>query len=88
MRRNIFARNPRAVAGFLERMSEARALLAQFPAAGFERAAPPVPGVRRRVAGDYLIDYAVIRDDIVVLSIRHGAQSEPPSADPDFDFEA
>ena len=63
-------------------------MLAQFPDAGFERAAPPVPGVRRLVVGDYLIDYCMVSDDVVILLIRHGAQSEPPPADPDFDYEA
>jgi hypothetical protein len=57
-------------------------------AIGFERDAPPVPGVRRLLVGDYLMDYFP-GDIIEIVAIRHGRQAEPDSLrDEDFDYEA
>jgi len=45
---------------FLDRMTEARRNLARFPELGLESERLPVPGSRRLVIGDYLLDYEVI----------------------------
>jgi plasmid stabilization system protein ParE len=84
----LLARNPVAAERFVARLREARTNLARFEALGFERDAPPVPGIRRLVVGDYLLDYG-ISDVIEVVAIRHGRQSDPDlPIDDDFDFEA
>lgn len=82
------ARNPGAADRFVQRLREARANLTRFEAIGFERDAPPVPGTRRLVVGDYLLDY-LVGERIEIVAIRHGRQSEPEVlVDDDFDFES
>jgi plasmid stabilization system protein ParE len=82
------ARNPLAADRFVQRLREARVNLARFEAIGFERDAPPVPGTRRLVVGDYLLDY-LIAERIEIVAIRHGRQADPdvPIED-DFNYEA
>lgn len=80
-------RNPAAADRFVLRLREARVNLARFEALGFERDAPPVPGVRRLVVGDYLLDY-VVMTAIEIVAIRHARQSDPDlPVDDDFDYE-
>jgi plasmid stabilization system protein ParE len=82
------ARNPQAAERFVERLREARVNLARFEAIGVERDAPPVPGTRRLVVGDYLLDY-LITQRIEIVAIRHGRQADPDvPVEDDFDYEA
>ncbi len=86
--RYLRERNPAAAMRFVERLREARHSLARFETIGFERDAPPVPGVRRFLVGDYVLDYFV-GAFIEIVAIRHGRQAEPESPrDDDFDYEA
>jgi hypothetical protein len=40
------------------------------------------------VVGDYLLDYDVTEEEVVILSIRHGQQqSLTPEIEDDFDYE-
>lgn len=81
------ARNPDAAERFLARLREAQRHLARFAELGFEPDAPPVPGVRRLIVGQYVIDYE-IADGVVILAIRHGRQHDPSiPLDDDFDYE-
>lgn len=80
--------SPVAARRFVERLREARRHLATFEELGFKRDAPPVPGVRRLVVGNYLLDY-LPGETIVVLAIRHGRQQEPETdGEEDADYEA
>lgn len=81
-------RNPAAAQAFLDRMRKARMNLARFPAMGRGIEQLPVPGSHRLVVGDYLIDYDVSDDQLVIVSIRHGQQQPPPpEPDEDYDYE-
>ena len=50
--------------------------LERFDEIGTAHSAPPLPGLRRLVIQDYLLDY-MPGNPVVVLSIRHGRQCEP-----------
>ncbi|TIQ37414.1 MAG: type II toxin-antitoxin system RelE/ParE family toxin [Mesorhizobium sp.] len=79
----------KAAKAFIDRMAEARKNLARFPEMGktFDRL--PIPGSHRLVVGDYLLDYDLTDDEVVILSIRH-CQQQPltPEIEDDFDYEA
>lgn len=78
--------SPAAAESFLARMRNVRQIIGTFPLSG---EALPVPGVRRLVMGDYLLDYEVSGRAAEILSIRHGRQQPaPPQIDPDFNYEA
>lgn len=80
--------SPRAAKAFLERMADARTNLAKFPDLGRSIEGLPVPGMHRLVVGDYLLDYDVTSEDVVILSIRHGRQQPlTEDIDDDFDYE-
>jgi plasmid stabilization system protein ParE len=68
-------RSTGAAERFLDRMRQARRLLARFEQLGFERDALPIPGIRRLIIGDYAMDYFP-GDTIMIVSIRHGRQME------------
>jgi plasmid stabilization system protein ParE len=78
----------KAATAFVDRMTEARKNLARFPEIGktFDRL--PIPGSHRLVVGDYLLDYDLTDEEVVILSIRHG-QQQPliPGVEDDFDYE-
>lgn len=76
----------RAAEAFVMRMQEARANLARFPDIGLGSGRLPVPGARRLIVGDYVLDYELSDDIITVLAIRHGRQ-QPPDIEPDEDFD-
>lgn len=82
-------RSPAAAARLLERMGEARRLLADFPSLGSLAEEGLVPGTRRLVVGDYVLFYEVSGVTVAILAIRHGRMQAPsPAAEPDFDYEA
>ncbi|MFN3549758.1 MAG: type II toxin-antitoxin system RelE/ParE family toxin [Mesorhizobium sp.] len=69
-------------------MVDALASLASFPDLGRNIARLSVPGARRLVVGDYVIEYDLSADAVYVLAIRHGRQiGEDPEMDGDMDFE-
>ena len=77
-----------AAQNFRARLVDAFASLASFPDIGRDIARLPVPGARRLVVGDYVVDYDSSADAVHVLAIRHGRQiGEDPEMDGDFDFE-
>ncbi len=45
-----------------------------------------MPGARRLIVGDYVLDYELSNDVITVLAIRHGRQ-QPPDIEPDEDLD-
>lgn len=78
----------KAAKAFVDRMIEARNNLARFPEMGktFDRL--PIPGSHRLVVGDYLLDYDLTDEEVVILSIRHGQQQPlAPEIEDDFDYE-
>lgn len=81
-------RSPQAVLHFRDDLRRLQKNLLQFPHIGHEAEDLPLPGIRRFVMGVYLVDYEVRRDEVVILTIRHG-QQKPPSItiDDDFDYE-
>jgi plasmid stabilization system protein ParE len=81
-------RDPATARNFAARMRAAAQSLAAFPNIGIESEGHPVPGVRRLIVGDYLLDYEIVGDEVHVVAARHGRQSPPtPEIDPDFDYE-
>ncbi|MDN2583479.1 type II toxin-antitoxin system RelE/ParE family toxin [Aquibium sp. ELW1220] len=73
---------------FRSRLADAFENLVAFPDIGRDIARLPVPGARRLVAGDYIIDYDTSHDTVYVLAIRHGRQiGEERDTDDDIDFE-
>lgn len=67
-------------------MNEARANLANFPELGLGSERLPVPGARRLIVGDYVLDYECSNDLVTVLAIRHGRQ-RPFYIEPDDDID-
>jgi plasmid stabilization system protein ParE len=80
--------SPKAAKRFVDRMAEARKNLARFPELGKGIERLPIPGSHRMVVGDYLLDYDLIDEEVVILSIRHGQQQPlTTQIDDDFDYE-
>lgn len=78
-----------AAKAFLARMTEARRNLGRFSKMGFDSESLPVPGSHRLVLGDYVLDYDIDDDGIVIIAIRHGRQNLVSAAiEDDFDYEA
>jgi plasmid stabilization system protein ParE len=81
-------RSARAAKDFVDRMRMARSNISAFTDIGAANTEFPVPGLRRLVVGDYLIDYEMGADEINILAIRHGRQSPPTiEVGSSFDFE-
>jgi plasmid stabilization system protein ParE len=71
-----------------ERLRRTRKLLSEFPHIGAEKPLP-IPGLRRLVMGDYILDYEIRAGEVHILNMRHGRQNDPDLEDePDFDYEA
>jgi plasmid stabilization system protein ParE len=69
-------------------MRKARENLATFGELGFAKEGLPIPGMRRLIVGNYLLDYEISDGVILVVAIRHGRQMPPDmTSDDDFDFE-
>ena len=77
----------RAALAFVAQMQEARDNLAEFPALGRGIGHLPIPGMHRLIVGDYVLDYDVNEEEVVILAIRHGRQQPPEEPEPDFDYE-
>jgi len=81
--------SPKAAAAFLARMREAQRNLTRFPDLGRGIERLPVKGSRGVVVGDYLLDYDIDGENIIIVSILHGQQSEiRPDMDDDTDYES
>jgi plasmid stabilization system protein ParE len=82
-------RNPAAAVKYVTRLREARTNLARFPELGSFSDELPLPGIRRIVVGDYLVDYEVKQGEVWIVAVRHGQQLLPGTpVDDDFDYEA
>jgi len=68
--------SPRAAERFLERLREARRSLDRFDQLGFSHDALPIPGIRRLIVGDYILDYFP-GETIMIVAIRHARQRDP-----------
>lgn len=80
--------SPVAAARFLARMREARRSLARFEQLGFEHDALPLPGIRRLIVGDYILDYFP-DNPVMIVAVRHSRQAETVvEADEILDFES
>ena len=66
--------NPQRALTFIEEVRSAALALADFPTAYPLVSRYSRLGVRRRVHGNYLIIFQIVRDRIVILSIVGGAQ--------------
>jgi plasmid stabilization system protein ParE len=78
----------RAHLAFARRFRDAARLLSAYPMAGAERPLP-ISGIRRLVVDDYVLDYEIVGNEIRILHMRHGRQSDPfLTVDEDFDFES
>jgi plasmid stabilization system protein ParE len=86
--RYLSKHSPSAAKSFSERMKEARKNLRAFNEMGFESEELPIPGMRRLIVGDYLLDYEILESEIHIVAIRHGRQLPPTiGVEQDFDFE-
>ncbi|HEY2136825.1 MAG TPA: type II toxin-antitoxin system RelE/ParE family toxin [Xanthobacteraceae bacterium] len=74
---DIHAHNPNAAARLNERVRRVVERIAQFPAGA--RETEQRPGVRRvpLVRYPYVIHYAVIDGDVMILRVIHGARRDP-----------
>ena len=80
--------SPVAAKSFSARIKEARSVLGVFNKIGFESEELPIPGMRRLIVGDYLLDYEILDTEIRVVAVRHGRQlAAEVTIDPDYDFE-
>jgi plasmid stabilization system protein ParE len=68
------SQNPRAAAITLQRLRDGIRMIGDYPGLG---APLPLPGRRRFVSGDYLIDYRVDAKSILISHMRHGRQLDP-----------
>jgi plasmid stabilization system protein ParE len=75
--RYLQQRNPAAAQNFIGRISDAKLVLGAHPEAGLVARSLPVPGARTFVIGDYLLDYLIEPDRIVIVTIRHGRMRPP-----------
>lgn len=75
--RYLQQRSPAAAKIFLARISDARLVLGAHPEAGPVARSLPVPDARTFVIGDYLLDYVIEADRIVIVTIRHGRMRPP-----------
>ncbi len=67
--------NPHAAEAVVKQLQRAFRLLAEYPMAGEEYTV--LPGRRRFVSGDYVVDYRIGPRTITVSHIRHGRQMAP-----------
>ena len=81
-------RSPAAAKALTVSMRKARENLATFSELGFAKEGLPIPGMRRVIVGNYLLDYEISGDVVHLVAIRHGRQMPPEmTVDDDFDFE-
>lgn len=79
-------RSPAAAKTFAARIAETRLLLGAHPEAGPVARSLPVPRARTFVSGEYLIDYTIHADHVIIVTIRHGRMRPPDlpiEADPE-----
>lgn len=69
-------RNTSAAESFIASVKQARVNLASFPNIGSSKASLRSGALRSLVVGDYILDYQVRKDEILVVSIRHGRQRD------------
>lgn len=86
--RYLKSASPRAAQQFLNDFKRLQQALRRFPEMGKVNDELPIPGVFRFVMGEYLIDYELTDDRILIFAIRHGRERPPRvEMDEDFDFE-
>jgi plasmid stabilization system protein ParE len=79
---------PRRGQALTAAMRKARETLATFDEIGRAVEGLPIPGMRRFVVGNYLLDYEISDHLILVVSIWRGRRKPPElKVDEDFDFE-
>jgi toxin ParE1/3/4 len=81
-------RNQAAALAFVARMRDAQKLLSDFPELGPGKNGLPLNDMRCLVVGDYLMDYQIRGDEVLVLAIRHGRQPEIIIEPDDIDYDA
>lgn len=69
--------SPSAARNLAARIADARLLLGAHPEAGPVARSLPIPGSRTLVIGEYLLNYKVEPDRIVLVTIRHGRMRPP-----------
>ena len=81
-------RSQRAAQQFSDDLKRVFQSLQRFPAMGKTNYELPIPDAYRFVMGEYLIDYSISKDQVLVLAIRHGRE-RPPNIELDeaFDLE-
>ena len=72
-------RSPAAARALTAAMRKARQNLANFSELGFAKEGLPVPGMRRLIVGNYLLDYEISGDAVLVLAIGMAAKSRRTS---------
>ena len=83
------ARSRSAAAKFRALLNGLKRNLADFPALGHANPETTVEGIFRSVMGEYLVDYEVAGEVVIVITIRHGRQRPPEQPlDPDDDYES
>jgi plasmid stabilization system protein ParE len=82
-------RSASAAAKFRAALSSLQKNLASFPGLGHATDELVAEGFFRFVMGEYLVDYEVAGEVVIVVTIRHGRQAPPNQPlDPDDDYEA
>jgi plasmid stabilization system protein ParE len=81
-------RSPAAAARFRASLNDLKRNLSDFPGLGHPNAETVAGGIFRFVMGEYLVDYEVIDEVVIVITIRHGRQRPPEQPfDTDDDYE-
>lgn len=78
--------SPAAAKAFARQMRSARGRIEEFDRIGFESEELPVPGMRRIIVGQYLVDYEIRDREIRIVAVRSGRQL-PPSLERDYDYD-
>lgn len=72
-------RSPAAAARFRASLSDLKRNLADFPGLGHPNTATVAEGIFRFVMGEYLVDYDVIDEVVIVINIRQVGSVRPSS---------
>ncbi len=75
LREFIAIKNPQAAKRYSQRLKKHISKLLDHPAMGHP--VEELPGVRELVAGDYVVRYIVLNDELTVLRIWHGKEAWP-----------
>lgn len=82
-------RSAAAAARFLDHIKLLTKNLSTFPTLGHMSDQTIMPQAHRFVIGEYVADYEILEDEVIVFAIRHGRQRPPNQPlDPDDDYES